>query len=354
MYFCSLHNFILSTITTTAAAAATASTKRWSLLFLLCSFGWVYQANTGVFLTGSQITPSDVPLTFSHPSCTSSTGGAVPCDHKTKTYDHKNYLVLGTERSSSDSDFPLDVNFDFIGRPKTQKFCGNTICMNAVSYYQTLSQSGTGVIFPHVRSLRIDTTTVPEYNEVDLDSFEDTRRDIPHNGAVLKGRQRSVYTQGKRMHSKHKRGQKKSKEKVHFTANKRSDSESVPGSMVCTPNSDRIEIDELRRFESGSSKKVYIRTGEGKDIFSIGGLIGEPDDDRTDILDADLGGAEDEANVFSIGYLLDKDRGRADLIAGVKFDNTAGEGRVCYLKRDLVTWRCVGKVKRVNIFKGSR
>jgi len=153
--------------------------------------------------------------------------------------------------------------------------------------------------------------------------------------------------------SKHRRGNKKRKDKFRFNAKKRSNSESVPRSASCTPNSDRIEIDELRRFELESNKKVYIRTGEGKDIFSVGGLIGEPGDGRTNILDADLGANEGGADVFSVGYLLDKERGRVDLIGGVKFDNTAGEGRVCYLKRDLVTWKCVGKVKGVDIFKGS-
>jgi len=263
-------------------------------------------------------------------------------------------LVVGTERRSSDSDFPLDVTSDFIGRPKTATFCGNTVCLNAVSYYKTLSQSGTGVQYRYVRSVRIDTTSVPEYNEVDLSSFEPTSRDILYNETAFKGNQKSNQSRAKKLFSKHTRGNKKSKGKFRDNANKRSDSESVPGRAPCTSNSDRIEIDELRRFELGSNKKVYIRTGEGKDIFSVGGLIGEPDDGRTNILDADLGTSDGGADVFSVGYLLDNERARADLIGGVKFDNTAGEGRVCYLKRDLVTWKCVGKVKSVDIFKGSR
>ena len=306
-----------------------------------------------MFLVGDNILPSD-PITFRQPSCTSESASSTPCDHKTKLFHNNKYLVVGTERRSSDRDFPLDVTSDFIGRPKTATFCGNTVCLNAVSYYKTLSQSGTGVQYRYVRSVRIDTTSVPEYNEVDLSSFEPTSRDILYNETTFKGNQKSNQSRAKKLFSKHARGNKKSKGKFRVNANKRSDSESVPGRASCTPNSDRIEIDELRRFELGSNKKVYIRTGEGKDIFSVGGLIGEPDDGRTNILDADLGTSDGGADVFSVGYLLDKERARADLIGGVKFDNTAGEGRVCYLKRDLVTWKCVGKVKSVDIFKGSR
>ena len=312
------------------------------------SFGWVFQANTGVFLIGSKIRPSD-PITFRQPACTSESASSTPCDPNTKEFYGNKYLVVGTVRESSDDDFPLDVTTDFLGRPKTERFCGNTICFNAVSYYKALSRRGTGVSFPHVRSLTIDTTIVPEYNEVDVSTFQPTSRDFQYNVTSLT-RDKSKKAKTKKLSSKTKRESKMSKEKVI----KRSDLESAQGSTGCNPNSDRIEIDELRRFEPGSNKKVHIRTGVGKDILSIGGLIGEPNDGRTNILDGDLGVAKGEANVFSVGYLLDTDRGRGDLIGGVKFDNTAGEGRVCYLKRDLVRWRCVGKVRGVNIFKGSR
>ena len=287
-------------------------------------------------------------------SCTSESASSTPCDHKTKRFHDNNYLVVGTERRSSDSDFTLNVTSDFIGRPKTETFCGNTISLNAVSYYKTLSQSGTGVQYRYVRSVRIDTTSVPEYNDVDLSSFEPTSHDIPYNETTFKGHQKSKQSRAKKLLSRHIRGNKKSKGKFYFNAKKRSDFESVPGSASWTPNSDRIEIDELRRFDLGSNKKVYIRTGEGKDIFSVGGLIGEPDDGRTNILGADLGANEGGADVFSVGYLLDKERARTDLIGGVEFENTAGEGHVCYLKRDPVTWKCVGKVKGVDIFKESR
>lgn len=308
----------------------------------------MFQANTGVFLIGSKIKPSD-PITFLQPACTSESASSTPCDPNTKTFHGNKYLVVGTERASSDSKFSLDVTSDFLGRPKTNRFCGNTICLNAVSYYRTLSRRGTGVSFPYVRSLTIDTTTVPDYNEVDVNSFQPTSRDVQHNETSLI-REESKKFKARKLSSANKRGSEKSKEKVI----KRSDLEIAQGSAGCNPDSDRIEIDELRRFEPGPNKRVHIRTGVGKDILSIGGLIGEPNDPRTNILDADLGVAKGEANVFSVGYLLDTDRRRDDLIGGVKFDNTAGEGRVCYLKRDLVTWRCVGKVTGVNIFKGSR
>lgn len=317
------------------------------LYYLSFSFGWVFQANTGVFLVGSKIMPSN-PITFRQPACTSETASSIRCDPKTKEFHGNKYLVAGNERKSSDSKYPLDVTSDFLGRPKTERFCGNTICLNAVSYYRTLSRKGTGVRFPHIRSLTIDTTSVPEYNKVDVNSFQPTSSDVQHNETSLI-RDESKKLKAKKLSSKNERGKEKSKE----TVIKRSDLESAQGSAGCNPNSDRIEIDELRKFEPGS-KKVYIRTGVGKDILSIGGLIGEPNDPRTNILDGNLGEAKGEANVFSVGYLLDTDSRRDDLIGGVKFNNTAGEGRVCYLKRDLVTWRCVGKVKGVNIFKGSR
>lgn len=324
------------------------SENNLGLYYLSFSFGWVFQANTGVFLIGSNIRPSD-PITFRQPACTSESASSTPCDPNTKEFHGNKYLVVGMERESSDNDFPLDVTSDFLGRPKTERFCGNTICLNAVSYFKILSRRGTGVSFPHVRSLTIDTTTVPEYNEVDVSSFQPTSRDVQHNATSLI-RDESKKSKAKKLSAKNELASKKINEKVI----KRSDLASAQGSMGCNPNSDRIEIDELRRFEAGSNKKVHIRTGVGKDILSIGGLIGEPNDGRTNILDGDLGVAKGEPNVFSVGYLLNTDRGRGDLIGGVKFDNIAGEGRVCYLKRDLVTWRCVGKVRGVNIFKGSR
>ena len=144
------------------------------------SFGWVYQANTGVFLIGRNIRPSD-PVTFFQPACTNATEGSTPCDHNTKTFHGNKYLVVGTERESADGSFTLDVTSDFIGRPKTEMFCGNTICLNAVSFYETLSQSGIGVTLRQVRSLRIDTTTIPDYSQVDLASFEPSSRDVLAN-----------------------------------------------------------------------------------------------------------------------------------------------------------------------------
>lgn len=319
---------------------------------MLFSFGWVYQANTGVFLIGRNIRPSD-PVTFIQPACTSATEGSTPCDHNTKTFHGNKYLVVGTERESADGSFTLDVTSDFIGRPKTDMFCGNTICLNAVSFYETLSQSGTGVTLRQVRSLRIDTTTIPDYNQVDLASFEPSSRDVLANSK--KSHSKKLFRKtSQKSHCRQKRGKKKSKNRRDCTAKKRSNTEEVAASAACNPKNDRIEIDELRRFEPGSDKRVHIRTGDGDDILSIGGLIDEPDDSRTNILDANLGEGENEENVFSIGYLLDTQRSRSDLIAGVKFDNTAGEGLVCYLKRDLDHWKCVGKVKGVDIFKGSK
>ncbi|KAJ7386529.1 hypothetical protein OS493_008665 [Desmophyllum pertusum] len=45
---------------------------------------------------------------------------------------------------------------------------------------------------------------------------------------------------------------------------------------------------------------------------------------------------------------------RGSLVAGVVFDNTGGAGKVCFRKENFRSYRCVGHVKHVTIFKGSR
>ena len=38
-------------------------------------------------------------------------------------------------------------------------------------------------------------------------------------------------------------------------------------------------------------------------------------------------------------------------MVGVFFDNTGGQGKLCYVKADFVITRCVGSVKAVTILK---
>lgn len=137
------------------------------------SFGWLYQINSGVLIESTKIRPN-TPIKFFQPSCKTDTA---PCDPKTAVYQSKRYLVLGEERRStySDSKFQLDVRYDFLGAPLERKFCGNTINVNTGSfreYIEFLSRryrmATVGLVH---RNVEIDTSAVPQYNDVDLSHF---------------------------------------------------------------------------------------------------------------------------------------------------------------------------------------
>ena len=120
--------------------------------------------------------------------------------------------------------------------------------------------------------------------------------------------------------------------------------------IKCDPESDRISIDELTQL-SPHNGRVTINTGAGKDVLSINAMVGRPGDSRTNYLVADLGA---DGNMLSMGSALGIERKRGNLVAGVIFDNTGGQGQVCFLKGNFRTRRCVGNVRQVTIFKGSR
>lgn len=102
-----------------------------------------------------------------------------------------------------------------------------------------------------------------------------------------------------------------------------------------------------------SHKKVIINTGAGKEVLAINSTVGKLGDNynREDYLVADLGA---DGNMLSMGAALGIGQKRGSLVAGVVFDNTGGAGRVCFLKGNFKTEKCVGTVKQVTIFKGSR
>ena len=120
--------------------------------------------------------------------------------------------------------------------------------------------------------------------------------------------------------------------------------------IKCDPKSDRISIDELTQL-SPHNGRVTINTGAGKDVLSINAMVGRPSDSRTNYVVADLGA---DGNMLSMGTALGIGRKRGNLVAGVIFDNTGGQGKICFLKENFRTRRCVGNVRQVTIFKGSR
>ena len=200
-------------------------------------------------------------------------------------------------------------------------------------------------VLPFLRSLNIDTRNVPNYREV---SFSDQEYQTEEHHNLTSTHQWEQDKEIKQEFEKSSNDKNNKLEKHH------DQSVTNPVASVCSPSNDRIEIDLLRKFDSRSGKTVTINTGEGKDILSIGGSVGEPSDPRTTILKVNLGSTA-EANVLSLGYALNADvAGRKDLIAGVVFDNTGGQGKVCFVKYDLVTLRCVGNVQGVTVLKGSR
>ena len=60
------------------------------LLLINCSFGWMYQVNSGV-LVERTIQPN-IPIKFKQPSC--AVPNKTPCDPKQTIYKRKNYLAL--------------------------------------------------------------------------------------------------------------------------------------------------------------------------------------------------------------------------------------------------------------------
>ena len=276
----------------------------------------MYQINSGV-LVQRRITPN-TPIRFFQPSCQT---GTPPCDPKTRDYQGKRYFMLGRERKSTytEHEFTLDLPFDFLGVPLEPKFCGNTINVNTVSFRQYIEFLGkshrrnlwqtVGIVH---RNVEIDTRTVPQYNDADLNQFR----------------------------AKDKASKRERK------ASRLDDTEAVK----CEPESDRISIDELTRINPVHGQ-VTINTGAGKDVLMINGMVGNIDYSNKDFLVADLGA---DGNMLSIGVALGFENKRDKLVAGVWFDNSYGKGQVCYLKGDFMSTTCVGNVKHVTIFKGSR
>ena len=136
------------------------------------SFGWMYQVNSSIMI--EKKIRSDTPIKFLQPSC--ATPGT-PCDPKRASYKGNNYLVLGTQRKDTytSHEFKLDVPYDFFGAPTEPKFCGNTINLNTVSFKEYIEFLGRmyerdrwRLIGNYQRNVEVDTTAVPQYNDVDI------------------------------------------------------------------------------------------------------------------------------------------------------------------------------------------
>ena len=206
--------------------------------------------------------------------------------------------------------------YDFIGVPTQSKFCGNTILVNTGTYRRAMEslpssiRRGTGL---YHRGFDIDTTaTPPSYNDVNMNEW-DQRTD--------------------------------KKSKIRRKSRKNHD-----GTDQCKPDSDRILIEELEIMNHNTGKAT-VNTGDGDDVLTVPSWILMPDNNRQDILVADLGAGN---NLLSLGSTISLNRERSKMVAGVVFDNTGGNGKVCYLKADLTTKRCVGTVRGVKMFEGSR
>ncbi|KAJ7386526.1 hypothetical protein OS493_008662 [Desmophyllum pertusum] len=158
----------------------------------------------------------------------------------------------------------------------------------------------------------IDTRTVPQYNDVNLNQWR------AKDQSVKRERERSQLDETQ--------------------------------DIKCEPDSDRISIDELAQL-SPQNGKVTINTGAGKDVLSINAMIGKVYSNKRDYLVADLGA---DGNMLSMGAALGIGAKRGSFVAGVVFDNTGGAGKSGFRKEDFRSYRCVGHVKHVTIFKGSR
>jgi len=280
----------------------------------------MYQVNAGVMIK-RRIRP-DTQIRFVQPSCVNE--GASPCDPKQETYDGKRYLVLGQRRESTDPrpEFSLDMPYDYVGAPTEAKFCGNTINIITTPFRQYIEylvrrrlRISSTIGYFH-RNIEINTQTVPQYNDVNFGTWR-----------------------------------RRSKRAFISKVMKMSANESIADPVVdCDPSSDRIAIDELDHLDP-TTGKIIINTGAGKDVLSLNSMIGDVNSNKQDFIVSDLG---EDGNLLSLGVALGIERKRGDLLAGVIFDNTGGNGKICYLKEDLKSKRCVGHVKKVTIFKGSR
>lgn len=184
----------------------------------------MYQVNSGV-LVEKQIQP-DTPIKFSQPSC--AVPDSTPCDPKKASYKGKSYLVAGHQRKSSytEHEFVLKLPYDFMGVPTEPKFCGNTINVNTVSFRQYIEflgrkyrRSRHRLVGNYQRNLEIDTRTVPQYNDADLNQFR-------ANDQAVKQRKRSLLDETQE--------------------------------IKCEPESDRISIDELAQLSPRSGKVCIV------------------------------------------------------------------------------------------------
>ena len=204
--------------------------------------------------------------------------------------------------------------YDFIGVPTESKFCGNTIIVNSGTYHRFMDKLDSAIRastgYRH-RGFDIDTTAPPpSYNEVSMSSWRG-------------------------------RTTKRSNISRHNIASDGEDNE-------CRPDSDRILLEELEIMDPVAGKGE-VKTGDGDDVLTVPARV--LINDREDILVADLGAGN---NLLSVGATLDLNREYSDMVAGVVFDNTGGVGKVCYTMADLNDKRCVGTVRGVKVFEGSR
>ncbi|KAL9950615.1 hypothetical protein ACROYT_G043138 [Oculina patagonica] len=282
------------------------------------SFGWMYQLNSGVLLE-KHIQPN-TPIKFWQPSCAAP--GTAPCDPKTANYQEKRYFVLGQKRQFTNPKFKLDLPYDFLGVPTESKFCGNTINVNTVSFQEylrsllrTFPSRGRWEHFGRAygnyqRNVEIDTRTVPQYNNVDLNQWPTEDQTV-----------------------------KREREPSQLDATQ---------DIKCEPESDRISIDDLSKMNPFNGR-VTINTGAGKDVLSINGVIGDGGNSKNYLV-ADLGA---DGNMLSVGAALPKAYNSNSAVVGILLDNSYGLGRLCY-RKDNFALRCVGNVRNVTIFKGSR
>lgn len=260
-------------------------------------------------------------MKFKQPSCASQ---GSPCDPKKDTYNGKPYLVLGENRRSTDSrsQFQLDMPYDFIGVPTESRYCGNTITVNTWSFRRYIEKIDFELFEWEVkkkigyyhRNIEIDTKNIPQYNELNMNEWRRSKRSS--------------------------------------ISNKTTDQlEDEIEEIKCEPESDRISIDELEYLDPNNGK-IKIETGPGKDLLSINSMIGKVDGSKSDFIVADLGAG---ANMLSLGSTLGVGKTKqGELLVGAVFENSNGQGRVCYLREDFKTHRCVGSIRNVQIFKGSR
>ena len=206
--------------------------------------------------------------------------------------------------------------YDFIGVPTESKFCGNTIVVNTGTYHRFMDQLPSHILSTtgyYHRGFDIDTTAPsPSYNEVNMNIW---RRRTTKRSNI-----------------------------------NRSNNRNNGGDDQCRPDSNRILLEELEIMDPNAGKGE-IKTGDGDDVLTVPARVLMPSNNREDMLVADLGAGN---NLLSVGSTLNLKRKYSDMVAGVVFDNIGGVGRLCYLKADLITKRCVGNVRGVKLFEGSR